>query len=106
MRRDKDRWSPPGRASSKRQAETLLDDLQLLLGDLCVQWGFCSALADDILPESGIITAERFANALLIAEGWPEADLPLQWQEPMMKVFKARYGTSVSASDYEQRLRG
>ena len=106
VRRDKDRWSPPRWASSKRHGETLLDDLQLLLGDLCREWGICGAVADDVLPESGVITADHFANAVLIAEGWPEDDLPLQWQDTMRKVFEARYGTSVSTSAYEQRLRG
>ena len=106
VRRDKDRWSPPSWASSNRHAETLLDDLQLLLGDLCREWGICGAVADDVLPESGVITADNFANAVLIAEGWPEDDLPLQWQETMRKVFEARYGTSVSTSAYEQRFRG
>lgn len=69
-------------------------------------WGFCNALADDILPESEVITAEDFAKAVLIEEGWPEDDLPLQWQEAMRNVFEARYGTSISSSAYEQRLRG
>lgn len=106
VRRDKDRWSPPSWASSNRRAETLLDDLQLLLGDLCREWGFCNALADDILPEAEVITADIFAKAVLIAEGWPEDDLPLQWQDTVRKVFEGRYGTSVSTSAYQQRLRG
>ena len=106
VRQDKDRWSPPNWASSNQHAETLLDDLQLLVGDLCREWGFCNALADDILPESGVITADQFAKAVLIAEGWPEGDLPLQWQETIRKMFETRYGPSVSTSAYEQRLRG
>ena len=106
VRRDKDSWSPSTWASRNGHAETLLDDLQLLLGDLCRESGLCNALADDIRPESGIVSSDHFANAVLRAEGWPEDDLPLQWQETMRKVFEARYGSSIWASAYEQRLRG
>ena len=104
MRRDKDRYSPPEWVSSKQQGETLADDLQLLLGDLCRQWGFCSALAHDMLAESGALTPDSFARAVLIAEGWPEDDLPWDWRETMTKVFDARYGPSISTTDYDKRL--
>jgi hypothetical protein len=106
MRRDEAKWAPPNWASSKRHCETLADDLQLLLGDLCREWGFCSALADDILAGNATIAADDFAKAVLIAEGWPEAELPWEWREKMAKVFKARYGASISPAEYEQRLRG
>ena len=103
MRRDQNKWPPPEWVSSKRQGETLLDDLQLLLGDMCRDWGFCSALADDILVGESI-TADDFATRVLVAEGWPEAELPWEWRETMTKAFTARYGSSICSSDYDQRL--
>lgn len=100
MRRDKDRWSPPEWRSSQLHGDTLLDDLQLLLSDLCRQWGFCSALADDIVAGDETLTADAFASRVLLAEGWPEDDLPYDWREKMTKVFTARYGESVSSTDF------
>jgi hypothetical protein len=47
------------------------------------------------------LTPEVFARALLIAEGWPEAELPWEWRETLTKVFTARYGSSITAMDYE-----
>jgi hypothetical protein len=107
MKRDKDRWSPPHWVSSGRHGDTLADDLQLLLGDLCRESGFCNALADDVLPPGGdAITADAFAKAVLVAEGWPEAELPWEWREMMMRVFEHRYGASISPAEYNQRRHG
>jgi hypothetical protein len=107
MKRDKHRWPPPLWVSSGRHGETLVDDLQLLLGDLCREWGFCNALADDVLPPGGdAITADAFAKAVLVAEGWPEAEMPGEWREMMTKVFEHRYGAWISPSEYKQRRHG
>jgi hypothetical protein len=104
MRRDKDRWSPPKWVSSNRTGETLADDIQLLLGDLCREYGFCSALPDDILTGDGALTADAFVTAVLIAEGFPEDELPWGWRQTMTKVFNARYGPSISTTEYEMWL--
>ena len=103
MKRDKDRWSPAEWRSSQRRGETLVADLHLLLSDLCQQWGFCNALADDILAGDETLTADNFASRVLIAEGWSEAELPYNWRHTMMKVFVARYGQSISTADYDQQ---
>jgi hypothetical protein len=107
MRRDKDRWSPPHWASSRRHGKTLADDLQLLLGDLCRELGFCNSLADDVLKAGGdAITADGFAKSVLLAEGWPEAELPWEWREMMTKVFEHRYGSAISPAEYGRRRHG
>ncbi|MEP5937444.1 MAG: hypothetical protein ABJ239_03865 [Erythrobacter sp.] len=96
MKRDANKWAPSNWVSSNRQGETLADDLQLLLGDLCKAWGFCSILVDDLLDDGETITADDFARRLLIAEGFPSDDLPINWRQKMAKVFEARYGKSTS----------
>jgi hypothetical protein len=48
-----------------------------LLEEVCVRLGFCGSLVDDqplhvdqLLPRSGSISANSFADALFKAEGW------------------------------------
>lgn len=48
-----------------------------LLEDVCVRLGFCGSVVDgqslhvdQLLPQSGALTDEEFADALFKAEGW------------------------------------
>lgn len=79
-----------------------MDDLHLLLGDLCKAWGFCSGRADDILAGGEPLTADGFATAVLAAEGFPEPELDSECRAKLKRVFMARYGASVSAGDYRR----
>lgn len=103
MRRDQDRISQETEGFSNKRADALADDLQFLLGDLCRNWGFCSALADDLLAGGEPLTPDRFATAVLAAEGWPEPNLESEWRAKLRRVFTARYGAAVSADRHDPR---
>lgn len=99
MKRDKDRASIAWRMSDRR-GSNLIDDLAIVLADLCRGGGFCSALPDDIVASGDPLTAEAFVNAILRAEGWPEPDHEYHWRPLLMKLFIERYGPAVSMADY------
>ena len=100
MRRDKDRlrkrWG-----ISERRGRTLVDDLAILLGDLCKGAGFCSASADEVVAASDPLTADAFATAVLRAEGWPEPEREYHWRPQFVKLFTDRYGAAISAAEYK-----
>ncbi len=85
---------------SKKRPPTLIEDLSLLLDDLCSEWGFCNQLtAVEVVDRDGIITAEDFAKSVLEAEGMdPEHEV--KWFRQIKRVFTERYGNSVSLQDY------
>lgn len=80
---------------------TLTADIEVLIGALCTEWGFCNNLsASDLLADQGILDANDFAEAVLGAEGMD----PLtnaNWQRKIRRVFVERFGqSSVSLHDY------
>ncbi|MEO7690152.1 MAG: hypothetical protein ABIS51_12790 [Sphingomonas sp.] len=99
MKRDKDRVSIAWRMSDRR-GKDLVDDLAIVLADLCNGGGFCSACPADVMASADPLTADAFANAILRAEGWPEPDHEYQWRPLLMKLFIERYGAAVSMADY------
>ncbi len=77
---------------SKKRGATLIEDLDILLGDLCIIWGFCNGLTGWELAHTGdAITAEDFARAVLSAEGLPPHEAAA-WLPKMKGVFLDRYG--------------
>lgn len=84
---------------SDRRGETLADDLQMFLSDLCKGGGFCNALAGDILRDCDKLTADAFATAVLAAEGWPDPEHEYHWRPQFVELFIERYGHEVSAAD-------
>jgi hypothetical protein len=85
--------------STKRKAD-LVEDLNLLLGDFCMQWGFCNQLrAEHLLQPGKVLTAEEFAWAVLEAESM-KAEYEPEWRRRMRDKFVARYGPSVSLESY------
>ena len=85
---------------SKKRKPDLIDDLDLLITDLCVQWGFCNHLrAGDLVQSDAPLTAEAFACAVLDAEGM-NAEFEPGWRRRIRKKFTERYGSSVSRESY------
>jgi hypothetical protein len=86
--------------STKRKV-TLDDDLGILLGDLCREWGFCNHLtADELIADGRELSAEDFAIRVLDAEGMnPEYEI--EWRRRIRDVFKNRYGMSTSLQSYK-----
>lgn len=83
--------------------ETLVDDLGLLIRDLCVGYGDCnfSVHAESLLDEgNGIVTASAVAHATLAAEGITDP-----WRQRYLeRLFVYRYGkVSIAGADYALR---
>ena len=74
----------------------LAEDLELLLGDLCVKWGFCNRLSgEDLVRDHQPLTGEDFARSILTAEGMnPEYEIA--WLRQIKQRFTDRYGDTVS----------
>ena len=89
--------------TEKRRPE-LKDDLGLLIGDLCSQWGFCNSLVpEDLVRTDCVLTATEFADAILRAEGMnPEYEL--HWRRRITRLFVARYGAETSPEEYAMRV--
>jgi hypothetical protein len=84
---------------TKRKAD-LVEDLNLLLADFCMQWGFCNQLrADHLLQPGKVLAAEEFVGAVLEAEGM-NAEYEPGWHRRMRDKFVERYGSSVSLESY------
>jgi hypothetical protein len=79
--------------------EELLDDLDRLLEELCVQWGFCNQLtAADLVSACVPLSGDDFANAVLEAEKMNPEYEP-QWVRRIRERFAARFGPSISPAD-------
>lgn len=86
---------------SQKRKETLEDDLNILIGDLCVLCGYCNDLSGaKLLRDYPLLTADDFTRAVLVAEGMnPEIASDYKM---IRERFRLRYGTSVSKLDYER----
>jgi len=84
--------------SRKRKAD-LVADLDLLINDLCVIWGFCNQLrAHDLISLGETLDADTFACAVLKAEGLNPATS--QYRKPISRKFIERYGPTVSKESH------
>ena len=85
---------------NRRRADTLAADLDLLLSDLCVIWGFCGGLTGwELTHEGKAVTADDFAAAVIAAD---ELDEPTAatWTPRIRTAFIERYGRVVSDRDF------
>jgi len=88
---------------SRKRKHDLPDDLALLLGDICREWGFCNRLsARDLVTAGRSLGATEFARAVLQAEGM-NPDHEANWVGRIEKRFVARYGSSVSSESFARR---
>ena len=101
MRRDGEREHRETAGFSKKRLPTLADDLDFLMGQLCRHWGFCNWLRGaDLLGGDGAVTADAFAEQVLLAEKMDPA-IEVKWRRAMVRVFVERYGrTAVSVHTY------
>jgi len=72
--------------------QTLAQRLDWLLEDVCVDFGFCVSLKSAVLlREDKQLTAQDFADAVLIAEGMtPEYEK--HWRNALADAFRKRFG--------------
>jgi hypothetical protein len=75
----------------------LAADLDVLLGDLCIHWGFCNRLSGaDLMRGRHSLTCDDFAHAVLTAEGMiPEYEK--KWVREIKRRFTDRYGHSTTS---------
>ncbi len=75
---------------------SLVNDLEIFLGDLCSEWDFCGgASAVDLVANGKILRSLDFTNAVLIAEGMNPKN-EVNWGRRIKRKFVQRYGQSVS----------
>jgi hypothetical protein len=88
---------------SKKRGQNLAADLDILLDDLCTQWGFCNNLSGEELTAGGKeLTARAFADAVLLAEDmFPEYEI--EWHRRLRDKFVERYDSRVSQKSYPLR---
>ena len=90
---------------TKRRADTLAADLDILLGDLCVIWGFCGGLTGwELTREGKAVTADDFAVAVIAADELAEASATA-WTPRIRTAFIERYGRVVSDRDFGRPAR-
>jgi len=79
----------------KLQNEMLaIEQLQLLIHDLCVDWGFCNDLsAQELVKKSNEISADQFAEAVLWAENMIP-DYNQEWRRRIKRRFVDWFGHS------------
>ncbi|MHB1204076.1 MAG: hypothetical protein ACYCZX_00800 [Rhodospirillaceae bacterium] len=86
---------------SKKRAESLAEDLDILLGDLCVIWGLCGGLTGwELTHEGKTITAEAFAHAVVALDEDIDPAAAAGWLPKISAVFVERYGPVVSAKGF------
>ena len=78
----------------------LVDDLDILLSDLCSEWDFCGGVsAVDLVANGKTLRSLDFINAVLKAEGMnPKNDV--NWARRIKRKFVQRYGQTVSISTH------
>lgn len=85
---------------SRWWGESLAEDVDVLLSDLCVGWGYCngSVSAHRLLREGGgTVTAEAVASATVDADG----DFDPDHREAIERLFRYRYGArSITEADF------
>jgi len=73
-----------------------LKGLDLLLGDVCRELGFCNRLTGaELLPPGGTLNSTEFAEAVVRAENMNPEYEP-KWMRQIGDRFEARFGASIS----------
>ncbi|MCJ2185171.1 hypothetical protein MTR62_21140, partial [Novosphingobium sp. 1949] len=79
--------------------------------DICVNGGWCGGIVDgnpttvdDLLPRTGRISARKFAELTMVADGWPNDE---QLEEKYLRWLQAKFVQHVGANsvDAEEFLR-
>ena len=80
----------------QKQRREQLAGLDILLGDLCREWGFCNRLtAADVVAQRTALSDMEFAYAVLRAEKMNLEYKP-DWVRRIREKFVARFGASIS----------
>lgn len=91
----------------KKDVPPMEREINYLLADLCVKWGFCIPPNDQIeISKAGYYNSENFAKDIVEAEGMnPEHES--KWIKKISEKFKERFGTyEIDKSTFVDRIRG
>ncbi len=82
-------------------------ELNYLLADLCVKWGFCIPSNDmEKISKSETYNAENFAVDVLAAEGM-NSEHEIKWLRRISERFRERFGSDeIYVSTFVDRIRG
>ncbi len=85
----------------KKRSAVLSEDIDQLLAELCVEWGFCNQLtASVLLGKCNRVHAADFAEAVLVAEGMnPESEA--KCFRAIACEFTKRYGELATPENYD-----
>ncbi len=78
---------------------SLKSELEKLLGQICVEWGFCLQGNEyEEITESNKIDATSFALAVLRAEGFEPPENEIEWLRRLKNRFINHFGCSEANS--------
>ncbi|WP_338762861.1 hypothetical protein WAF17_18460 [Bernardetia sp. ABR2-2B] len=82
-------------------------ELNYLLGDLCIKWGFCIPPDDwSEISKMEYYMAENFAKDVVEAEGMNPNE-EHKWVRDIAKRFRERFGSNeIDIETFEDRIRG
>ncbi len=91
----------------RRDVPPMEREINYLLADLCVIWGFCIPPDDEIeISKADFLDAESFGRAIVSAEGM-DPDTDTKWVKEIANKFKERFGTDeIDKSTFVDRVRG
>lgn len=91
----------------KKDVPPMEREINYLLADLCVIWGFCIPPKDQIeISKTEFYNSNDFAKDVVNAEGL-EADYEKKWVRKISERFKERFGTDeIDKSTFIDRVRG
>lgn len=82
-------------------------ELEYLLYDLCVNWGFCIPFESaQQISKSSFWNALEFAKAVVLAEGL-DPEYEKQWVNKISSKFRERFGSDeIAVTSFTDRVRG
>ncbi|OJJ14871.1 hypothetical protein BKI52_40660 [marine bacterium AO1-C] len=91
----------------KRDVPPMERELDYLLYDLCVKWGFCIPAEDsDRISKAKYYMADEFAQDVLTAEGMNPGE-ERTWMRKITNIFTERFGTNeIDEDTFVDRVRG
>ena len=91
----------------KRDVPPMEREINYLLADLCVKWGFCIPPDEwSKISKGEYYHSENFAKDVVIAEGM-DAEYENKWVRNISERFRERFGTDeIDKSTFVDRVRG
>ena len=91
----------------KKDVPPMEREINYLLADLCVKWGFCIPTNEQIeISKAEFHNSKDFAKDVVNAEGL-DADYENKWVRKISERFRERFGTNeIDTNTFVDRVRG